>query len=119
MKDAVVETTLFKFPQTCPQFAVFALPSSNRVSLSMLIGKLFKSKSVLSTRFLLVNIIKEVYIGLSQFCRLYVNKTEIANNCNSFYVHDENLIFTDHSGALKFIDLMKIGIKHKSYYLFC
>ena len=58
---------------------------------------------------------KEVYIGLTQFYRLYANKIEISNNCNSFFVHDEYLLFTDHSNVLKFVDLnklSKIKIRH-------
>jgi hypothetical protein len=46
---------------------------------------------------------------MTQFYRLYVNKTEISNNCNSFYVHDEYLLLTDHTNTLKFVDLKKIS----------
>ena len=49
---------------------------------------------------------------MTQFYRLYANKIEISNNCNSFYVHDEYLLLTDHSNTLKFVDLKKIGKKN-------
>ncbi len=48
---------------------------------------------------------------MTQFYRLYANKIEISNNCNSFYVHDEYLLLTDHTNTLKFVDLKKIGKK--------
>ena len=52
---------------------------------------------------------KEVCIGTTQYYRLYAGKTEIANNCNSFYVHDTYLLFTDHTNTLKFVDLHKLS----------
>lgn len=69
----------FQFPQACPKFQYF---TTNDL---------------------------EAYVGCTQYYRLYVNKVEVANNCNSFYVHDEYLLFTDHANTLKFVDLGKIS----------
>ena len=71
----------FQFPQPCPMF-----------------------KTVKTAEH------KEAYIGLTQYYRLYANKIELSNNCSSFYIHDEYLLFTDHTNTLKFVDLKKISI---------
>lgn len=70
----------FQLPQACPTFQLLKNPTSGH----------------------------EVYIGATQYYRLYVNGVEVANNCSSFYVHDEYLLFTDHANTLKFVDLSKI-----------
>jgi len=70
----------FQLPQACPTFQLLKNPTSGH----------------------------EVYIGATQYYRLYVNGIEVANNCSSFYVHDEYLLFTDHANTLKFVDLSKI-----------
>jgi elongator complex protein 1 len=74
----------FKFPQPCPNYSLVSLPSDENSN-------------------------KEVFVGLSQFYRLYVDKTEVANNCNSFVIHDNFILFTDHTNNLKFIDLRKLN----------
>jgi elongator complex protein 1 len=53
---------------------------------------------------------KYICIGLTQFYRLYADQVEIANNCSSFQIHDEYLIFTDHSNTIKFIKLSKLAL---------
>ena len=52
---------------------------------------------------------KDTLIGLTQYYRLYIDSVEVANNCNSFYVHDEFMLFTDHSNTLKFVNLSNIS----------
>lgn len=65
----------------------------------------FKFITIIDTK----GIKKEIYIGSTQYYRLYADNVEIANNCNSFYIHDEFLLFTDHSNTLKFVNLSKIS----------
>ena len=48
---------------------------------------------------------KELIIGLSKYFRLYVDKLELSANCNSFFIHDEYLLFSDHSSSLKLFNL--------------
>jgi elongator complex protein 1 len=74
----------FHFPQPCPTFELISAVDSN-------------------------NKLQDIYIGLTQYYRLYVNKFEIANNCNSFYIHDEFLLFTDHLNTLKFVHLQRMS----------
>ena len=69
----------FKFPQLCIQISAVTI--------------------------LCKQVEQEIIFGLSKFYRLYVDKFELTNNCSSFYVHDEYLLFTDHSNTLKFYDL--------------
>lgn len=35
-------------------------------------------------------------VGLSQTAKLYVNTTQLATNCSSFYIHDNFLLLTTH-----------------------
>ena len=74
----------FQFPQACPTFQFITIKDMKQVD-------------------------QEVCIGTTQYYRLYADRVEIANNCNSFYVHDEFLLFTDHTNTLKFVDLAKIS----------
>ena len=48
-------------------------------------------------------------IGLTEHCRLYVNDKEIANNCSSFFVHDEYLLFTTTAHVLRSLSLQPDG----------
>ncbi|RNA26145.1 elongator complex 1 [Brachionus plicatilis] len=76
-----------KFPQTCPNFSISSIGTENNL--------------------------KEICVGLSQFYRLYADGVELANNCTSFYVHDQFLLYTDHTNTLKFIDLNKLHNANK------
>ncbi len=74
----------FQFNQVCPTFNFISIKNKNEN-------------------------LEDIFIGLTQYYRLYVNKIEIANNCNSFYVHDEFLLYTDHTNTLKFVKLQNLG----------
>lgn len=58
----------------------------------------------------------EIYIGLTQYYRLYAERLELANNCNSFHIHDEFLLFTDHSNTLKFVNLERISKNKRLFF---
>ncbi len=73
----------FQFTQPCPTFNLISVKSKSEP--------------------------KEMLVGLTQYYRLYANKFEIANNCNSYFVHDEFLLFTDHTNTLKFVNLQRLG----------
>ncbi|XP_046853969.1 putative elongator complex protein 1 [Xenia sp. Carnegie-2017] len=52
---------------------------------------------------------EEVVIGLTRHGRLYVNNKEIANNCSSFFVHDEFLLVTTTSHLLRCFSILSDG----------
>jgi elongator complex protein 1 len=52
---------------------------------------------------------QEVVIGLTEHSRLYVNDKEIANNCSSFFVHDEYLLLTTTSHVLRCLSILPDG----------
>ncbi|CAB4001430.1 Elongator complex 1 [Paramuricea clavata] len=52
---------------------------------------------------------EEVVIGLTEHSRLYVNDKEIANNCSSFFVHDEYLLLTTTSHVLRCLSILPDG----------
>ena len=74
----------FRFSQPCPTFKFITITDSKGIN-------------------------QDIYIGSTQYYRLYADNVEIANNCNSFYIHDEFLLFTDHTNTLKFVNLSKIS----------
>lgn len=49
---------------------------------------------------------QEVVIGLTQHSRLYVNDREIANNCSSFFIHDDHLLLTTTSHVLRCLSIL-------------
>lgn len=53
--------------------------------------------------------LQEVVIGLTRHGRLYVNNKEIANNCSSFFVHDEFLLITTTSHLLRCFSILSDG----------
>jgi elongator complex protein 1 len=75
--------TIFSFPQLCPNFSMVTLINEGTE--------------------------REILIGLSKYYRLFIDKHEVATNCSSYYVHDEYLLFTDHSSSLKFISLRQLN----------
>jgi len=93
--------------------------NANRLAIQCIDGRVFKYDENLlvidefqfpqpcSTFQLIKTNDREVYVGATQYYRLYFNRTEVSNNCSSFYVHDEYLLFTDHSNSLKFVNLSK------------
>ena len=38
-----------------------------------------------------------------------MDKLEISNNCNSYYLHDDFLLLTDHTNILKFVQMGKLN----------
>ena len=48
-------------------------------------------------------------IGLTEHCRLYVNDKEIANNCSSFFIHDEYLLLTTTAHTLRCLSILPDG----------
>ena len=53
--------------------------------------------------------LQEVVIGLTEHSRLYMNDKEIANNCSSYFIHDEYLLLTTTSHTLRCFSVLPDG----------
>jgi len=48
---------------------------------------------------------EDVVFGMTDHYRLYANERQIADNCTSFAIHDDHLVFTTHAHVLRCIKL--------------